>query len=139
MPSSTIGKHVRHAYEHFVQLLKHVKNERWTIDYDARVRNTPMEVDRSQAIQQLEKLQQALVDVRDISLEYPVTLSATIDPKDTIHYPFTSSFGRELWYCCIHAIHHFASIKAICIEAGHVLPEDFGVAPSTLLDRKFGK
>jgi hypothetical protein len=63
-----------------------------------------MEVDRKQAIQQLEQLQQALLKVRDIPLEHPVTVSASIDPGDPVHYPFVSSFGRELWYCCIHAV-----------------------------------
>jgi hypothetical protein len=63
-----------------------------------------MEVDRKQAIQQLEQLQQTLLKVRDIPLEHPVTVSASIDPGDPVHYPFVSSFGRELWYCCIHAV-----------------------------------
>ncbi|CAO3599622.1 unnamed protein product [Absidia cylindrospora] len=138
MPYSTIGKHT-FPYDHFIQLVKHARSEQWTIDFDKRDRNTPMEIDRAQAIQQLKQLQQILLDVRDIPLEYPVTLTASIDPNDPTHYPFVSSFGRELWYCCIHAIHHFASIKAICIEAGHVLPADFGVAPSTLMDRRHGK
>ncbi|KAI8099859.1 uncharacterized protein BX664DRAFT_322272 [Halteromyces radiatus] len=136
MPYSTIGKHVRHSYDHFIQLIKQAKGEHWTIDFDARARNTPMEVDRAQAIQQLKQLQQSLFEIRDIPLEYPVTLSASIDPNDPTHYPFVSSFGRELWYCCIHAIHHFASIKAICIEAGHTLPAEFGVAPSTIQDHR---
>ncbi|KAI8340819.1 hypothetical protein BC941DRAFT_418263 [Chlamydoabsidia padenii] len=136
MPCSTIGKHVRHSYDHFVLLLKQARKDHWTIDFDARGRNTPMEVDRHQAIQQLEQLQQALQDVSDIPLDYPVTLSASIDPDHSTQYPFASSFGRELWYCCIHAIHHFASIKAIGVEMNHVLPDDFGVAPSTLMDRK---
>ncbi|KAI8336112.1 hypothetical protein BC941DRAFT_428339 [Chlamydoabsidia padenii] len=139
MPCSTIGKHVRHSYDHFIQLVKQARNQDWTIDFDARVRHTPMEVDRMQAIQQLKQLERTLYDVRDIPLEYPVTLSASIDPNDPTHYPFASSFGRELWYCVIHAIHHFASIKAICIEVGHELPDDFGVAPSTILDRKYRK
>ncbi|CAO3616385.1 unnamed protein product [Cunninghamella blakesleeana] len=136
MPMSTIGKHVRHSYDHFIQLFKQARNDKWNIDYDARIRNTPMETDRNLAIQELKTLQKALLEMRDIPLEYPVTLSASIDSNDPSHYPFVSSFGRELWYCCIHAIHHFASIKAICIESKIQLPEDFGVAPSTLIDHQ---
>ncbi|ORZ25754.1 hypothetical protein BCR42DRAFT_400849 [Absidia repens] len=135
MPCSTIGKHVRHSYDHFIQLVKHARSENWTIDFDKRDRNTPMEVDRAQAIQQLKQLQQTLLDVRDIPLEYPVTLTASIDPNDPrIILLYLRSEGNSGT-----AIHHFASIKAICIEAGHVLPADFGVAPSTLMDRRHGR
>lgn len=75
-----------------------------------------MEVDRAQAIQQLRHLERTLYDVRDIPLEYPVTLSASIDPNDPTHYPFASSFGRELWYCVIHAV------KPGCCSVGIIGP-----------------
>ncbi|ORX61515.1 hypothetical protein DM01DRAFT_1332113 [Hesseltinella vesiculosa] len=133
MPYSTIGKHVRHAYDHFVLLLKQIGKPHWTIDYDVRQRNTPMEVNRLAAIEQLEELQMRLKEIREIPLETPVTLSASIDAHDPTKYPFSSTFGRELWYCVMHAVHHFASIKAICIEQGLDLPQDFGLAPSTIL------
>jgi hypothetical protein len=32
-------------------------------------------------------------------------------------------------------IHHYASIKAICIEQGIPTPNEFGMAPSTLQDQ----
>ena len=43
-----------------------------------------------------------------------------------------SSLGRELVYAIAHAIHHYAliSIMARLMEAR--LPENFGVAPSTV-------
>ncbi|KAI8067943.1 hypothetical protein BC940DRAFT_319058 [Gongronella butleri] len=135
MPASTIGKHVRHAYDHYILLFKYAGKPNWTVDFDARQRNTPMEVDRNSAIAQLEQLKEQLEQVRDIPLETPVTLSASIDAHDPTKYPFSSTFGRELWYCVMHAVHHFASIKAICIEHGLDLPDDFGLAPSTILHR----
>jgi len=47
-----------------------------------------------------------------------------------------SSVGRELWFCSLHAIHHFSMLRTIAVhELGLDLPEEFGTAPSTLLYR----
>ncbi|WWD21084.1 hypothetical protein CI109_105565 [Kwoniella shandongensis] len=47
-----------------------------------------------------------------------------------------STVGRELWYCSLHAIHHFSMLRTIAVhELGLELPVEFGTAPSTLLYR----
>ncbi|WVW79246.1 hypothetical protein I302_101212 [Kwoniella bestiolae CBS 10118] len=47
-----------------------------------------------------------------------------------------STVGRELWYCSLHAIHHFSMLRTIAVhEHGLELPVEFGTAPSTLLYR----
>ncbi|WWC64121.1 uncharacterized protein I303_106729 [Kwoniella dejecticola CBS 10117] len=47
-----------------------------------------------------------------------------------------STIGRELWYCSLHAIHHFSMLRTIAVhEHGIELPVEFGTAPSTLLYR----
>ncbi|KAL7421233.1 hypothetical protein Q5752_004118 [Cryptotrichosporon argae] len=47
-----------------------------------------------------------------------------------------SSIGRELWFCSLHAIHHFSMLRTIAVhEMGIDLPVEFGTAPSTLLYR----
>ncbi|KJE04739.1 hypothetical protein I311_01545 [Cryptococcus gattii NT-10] len=47
-----------------------------------------------------------------------------------------STVGRELWYCSIHAIHHFSMLRTIAVyELNLDLPVEFGTAPSTLLYR----
>ncbi|WRT68961.1 uncharacterized protein IL334_005943 [Kwoniella shivajii] len=47
-----------------------------------------------------------------------------------------STIGRELWYCSLHAIHHFSMLRTIAVhEHGLELPVEFGTAPSTLLYR----
>lgn len=48
------------------------------------------------------------------------------------HASFHTSLGRELWYCCMHAIHHFALIRVICGEQDINVGRTFGVAPGTL-------
>lgn len=39
-----------------------------------------------------------------IPLQTNLTLLATIDASDDNKYKFDSSFGRELFYSCIHAV-----------------------------------
>jgi hypothetical protein len=49
-----------------------------------------------------------------------------------------TSFSRELAYCLDHCIHYqyFIKIGLISLELGHYLHEEFGIAPSTLMNRK---
>ena len=46
-----------------------------------------------------------------------------------------SNIGRELAYCVGHAIHHYAIIQLISSHLGVEVPEEFGIAPSTLKSR----
>lgn len=152
--NGTIGKHVRHLHDHYRLLLTaYPKNQEeaalWSVDYDARSREVPMETDIDVAVEQLEKTQFLLEDYRDtlcatdpqqqnqqqhdqprFDLLQPVTLQATIDPARA-PVRFQSTFGRELWFCSLHAVHHFAMIKVICGEYGMSLTDGFGLAPST--------
>ncbi|KAG0380501.1 hypothetical protein BGX24_007696 [Mortierella sp. AD032] len=168
----TIGKHVRHLHDHYRLLLATFppaqglsQEHQWSVDYDKRSREVPMESNIDYAIEELERLQFRLerhvvslnldsphkqqngtatttsttaATEHDIPMPYdllqPVTLLATIDPtKGPVC--FQSTFGRELWFCSLHAVHHFAMIKVICAEFGMPLTEGFGVAPSTLKSR----
>ncbi|KAK3835960.1 MAG: hypothetical protein JOS17DRAFT_735616 [Linnemannia elongata] len=166
----TIGKHVRHLHDHYRLLLATFppaqglsQEHQWSVDYDKRSREVPMESDIDYAIEELESLQfrlerhissknldstqkqqngttatTATTSEQDITMPndllQPVTLLATIDPtKGPVS--FQTTFGRELWFCSLHAVHHFAMIKVICAEFGMPLTEGFGVAPSTLKGR----
>jgi len=166
----TIGKHVRHLHDHYRLLLATFppaqglsQEHQWSVDYDKRSREVPMESDIDYAIEELEGIQFRLekhvattnldsshrqqsdtatttttTSDQDPSMPndllQPVTLLATIDPtKGPVS--FQSTFGRELWFCSLHAVHHFAMIKVICAEFGMPLTEGFGVAPSTLKSR----
>ncbi|KAF9580883.1 hypothetical protein BGW38_002292 [Lunasporangiospora selenospora] len=135
------------------------RNE-WCVDYDQRSREVPMETNMDFAITELKRLQEVLETIQrmhqeqsqphasdqgmsiskplasalPVDLHHPLTLQATIDPKcDPV--PFQTTFGRELWFCSLHAVHHFAMIKVICSEHGVALKEGFGLAPSTVKSR----
>ncbi|KAG0266112.1 hypothetical protein DFQ27_000159 [Actinomortierella ambigua] len=141
----TIGKHVRHLADHYRLLLgtyPGCSEKEWRVDYDRRSRDVPMETDINVAIKVLKGLQD-LVHEFDPSnlasnmthrpgLNHPIALMATMDPQYA-PVPCYSTLGRELWFCALHAVHHFAMVKVICGEFGMMdLAAGFGVAPSTL-------
>ncbi|KAF9647508.1 hypothetical protein BDM02DRAFT_3129705 [Thelephora ganbajun] len=133
LPGSTIGKHLRHARDHYTLLLDALESTPpRVVNYDIRLRNTPMESNRvaakealKETLGRLEKLvpNQALVD--EI-----LTLNA-VTPYPQV---FETTFGRELWFCELHAIHHWSMIRVIAGELDvKITDESFGFAPSTLV------
>ncbi|KZW02068.1 hypothetical protein EXIGLDRAFT_829624 [Exidia glandulosa HHB12029] len=142
IPGSTIGKHLRHALDHFTLLLDALdaddnSSERLSLSYDVRKRNTPVETSREAAreayermIARLEALNSNTQHARPgrVTLAQPVALAA--DTPHTVNV--ASSFGRELWFCSLHAVHHWSMIRVICGELNLSTDEDFGFAPSTL-------
>ncbi|KAM6497947.1 hypothetical protein JOM56_005895 [Amanita muscaria] len=131
LPGSTIGKHLRHARDHF-QLLLNVMAmpPPRTLSYDVRVRNTPMETNRNAAkesildtIKQLEEL------MPSANSNDPMTLQA-VTP---FLQEFQTTFGRELWFAALHCVHHWSMVRVIAGELGITLSDDFGFAPSTLI------
>lgn len=131
LPGSTIGKHLRHARDHFHLLLECMQNEPpYTLSYDTRIRNTPMETSRSGAKEALLGTVKQLEEVVPSSkLHEPLTLHA-ITPY---MHEFKSTFGRELWFASLHCVHHWSMVRVIAGEMGITLSEDFGFAPSTLV------
>jgi len=133
LPGSTIGKHLRHARDHYTLLLDALESAPpRVVNYDVRLRNTPMESSKAAAkealtdtLGRLEKLvpNGALVDAR-------LTLNA-VTPHPQV---FETTFGRELWFCELHAIHHWSMIRVIAGELNvKITDESFGFAPSTLV------
>lgn len=46
----------------------------------------------------------------------------------------------QLWFVALHAIHHFSLLRVIATgELGLKVPDNFGVAPSTLAFREYSK
>ncbi|KAJ2958778.1 hypothetical protein NQZ79_g5694 [Umbelopsis isabellina] len=131
MPKSTIGKHIRHMVDHFRILLSNPDLSSNDVNYDLRIRKVAAETDPAAAVELIRDLEARLPTLGDRPFNTPLILTATIDPNLPPEQ-YQSSFGRELWYCCIHAIHHYASIKTICLEHDIQVPDSFGVAPSTL-------
>ncbi|KAG2023814.1 hypothetical protein CC2G_001427 [Coprinopsis cinerea AmutBmut pab1-1] len=115
LPGSTIGKHLRHARDHFALLLDCMaKPPPHVLSYDTRIRNTPMETSRSGAKQALlDTIQQLDAVVPGSKFDQPLKLHA-ITPY---MHEFESTFGREVGLRgCRHRSHkliHF-SIALVC-------------------------
>ncbi|CAG8500450.1 15172_t:CDS:2, partial [Cetraspora pellucida] len=131
VPSSTIGKHVRAST---------IEDEEYN-DYDSvetinesHSWNGPIETSLEIAIKQVLKLQSTIIsDCTSIPLNTIIDLNATVDvDMSNGALSLQSTYGRELWFCCLHAIHHYALIKVICIEQNISCPRDFGLTPSTI-------
>ncbi|KAF9509035.1 hypothetical protein BS47DRAFT_185316 [Hydnum rufescens UP504] len=136
LPGGTIGKHIRHAVEHYNLLLKAVSEGPaggpHVLSYDVRSRNTPMETSSRLARDELENvIKQLQSTLSTVPLEDSITLHA-VTPFPAV---MQTTFGREAWFCALHAIHHWSMIRAIAMEQGITCDSSFGVAPSTLAFR----
>ena len=128
--NNTIGQHVRHIIELFQCLEKGY--EGGVVNYEKRKRDTNIETDRSLAGKLLLEIHGGLSkDNKTLQLE------ASYD--DTSNAPITidTNYFREIAYNLEHTIHHMALIRVGITEISSVqLPEDFGVASSTVKYRK---
>lgn len=124
---STIGQHVRHIIELYQCLLKGY--ESGAVNYDKRDRNKQIETDISTAIIALKKINETLEkENKELEMIYET---------ETMPLRLTSNYFREVYYNLEHCIHHQALIKVGLIEMKiNTIPDQFGVAPSTIQYRK---
>ncbi|OSX67785.1 hypothetical protein POSPLADRAFT_1127479 [Postia placenta MAD-698-R-SB12] len=136
MPGSTIGKHLRHARDHFVLLLDCLSSSSpHVLNYDIRSRNTPMESSRQAARESLlAVIEQLTTVVPEAKLDDSITLQAITPYPQVVQ----TTFGRELWFAGLHAIHHWSMVRVIAGEMGIKLADSFGFAPSTLVHNANG-
>jgi hypothetical protein len=126
----SVGNHYRHVLDHFRNLLEVSPNA--ILDYDHRLRQTPVEIQRSAALAESGRIRgligslNATWDLRPVQISTRV--SATYHEIETVN----STAGREAVFCILHAVHHYALIRVICGFMGKIPPAEFGVAPSTL-------
>jgi hypothetical protein len=97
LPGSTIGKHLRHARDHFELLLDCIAAPPpYVLSYDVRVRNTPVETSLKAAREAIAETKKRLaLAVPRVELGAPLTLNA-VTPYEQV---FASSVGREVWPC----------------------------------------
>ncbi|CAE6425576.1 hypothetical protein ACGC1H_004782 [Rhizoctonia solani] len=139
IPGSTIGKHLRHARDPYILLSKAVldftsksSNGRApaTLTYDVRIHDIPMETSIAAGI---EAFREAIKQLEDISKyapeDLPIVLTADTGPyRQTLN----TTYGRELWFGSLHAIHHWSMIRVIAGELGLKMDANFGIAPATI-------
>ncbi|MGB4771638.1 MAG: DinB family protein [Chitinophagaceae bacterium] len=129
LEGNSIGAHTRHIIELYQELLRGYENG--VVDYDQRKRDQQIQTERNAAINRLIQLIQAP------TLENkPIVVLAPSMQAGEHAQPIGSTYDRELMYHIEHAIHHLALIRVAFQElAIGPLPENFGVAPSTMAHR----
>ena len=117
----TIGQHVRHIIELF-QCLEN-GYEQGLVNYEKRKRDKAIENDPRLACRLLEQILSGLTRP-DKSLLLEVGHGT----------PISTNYYREVAYNLEHTIHHMALIRIGIRDTGNhlVLPEGYGIAPSTL-------
>ena len=128
---STIGGHVRHNLDHFLCLQKGLESGK--IDYDARARDEFLETNPAYAASKMEELIAFNTLLAAVNLDQPLKVKMDSGAGHEEEERWSqSSLRRELQFLISHTIHHYALIATLCTQEGLNLPEDFGVAPSTL-------
>ncbi|KAG8830091.1 hypothetical protein FRC17_005454 [Serendipita sp. 399] len=95
IPGSTIGKHLRHARDHFTLLLDGLSRGRpLRVSYDTRIRDTPMETSRTAASNALKETIERLRSLKVDDIDEELILDA-ITPYTQI---LKTSVGRECLY-----------------------------------------
>ena len=133
LSGSTIGMHVRHILEFYSCFLNNIDSE--GICYDSRKRKLIYEVSVSSTISELKVISQRILKLEN-NLSIELKSNASLD--DVKQFSIKSSIARELLYTLDHSIHHMAIIKIgtqTCFPE-FIIPETFGVAPSTIRFKK---
>lgn len=127
---ATIGQHVRHIIELFQCLEKGY--DAGMVNYEKRKRDYKIETDKQLAVELLKDIYR--------NIEKPnkeITLEAEDYCDDVQVVSIPSNYYRELAYNLEHTIHHMALIRVGVNEVSKVvLPEEFGVAYSTIKYRQ---
>ena len=127
---ATIGAHYRHSLEHFKILLEAVNEAQ--IDYDRRERDANLENERLFALQVTRDFRHAARFLSTLPADKPIEARYKISYAGSGSCSAASTVGREIMYAVSHAIHHYALIGLICGMRKIPVPQDFGVAPSTI-------
>ncbi len=124
--NASIGQHVRHIIELFLQL--DAGYEAGIVNYDQRKRDQRLETDRHFAHATLEQM------VDDIyKPDKPLLLEVYYHEGVSAVEMLATNYRRELAYNLEHAIHHMALIRIGLNEVSKLeVPENFGISGATL-------
>jgi hypothetical protein len=128
--NNTIGQHVRHVIELFQCLESGYPDN--SVNYEKRKRDVMIETDKELALQLLQEIYLQL-DRPDKEL----VLHASYDENTDEPISIPTNYFREIAYNLEHTIHHMALIRVGIKEVSDIaLPDEFGVASSTVKHRK---
>ena len=129
--SGSVGGHVRHCLDHVRALERAI--ETGVVDYDARDRDTQIEIDHTLAWALLLSARRRVAAVPASVLARPVVvrtrLHTGMQPVEVL-----SSLEREVSFVIAHTIHHCATIAVLAGVTPERLPDRFGIAPSTPIE-----
>lgn len=126
LSNATIGQHIRHIIEFYIELNKGY--EAGLVNYDNRKREHIIETCRTTAVDNLHQI---------IAFLPKENKSLAIYADGENLGPVTTNYFRELMYNVEHTVHHMALVRVgILTNTKLVLPNDFGVASSTLKYRE---
>jgi uncharacterized damage-inducible protein DinB len=129
LSNGTIGQHIRHVIEFYTCLLDQCEDR--MVNYDTRKRDLYLENDKFFA----QKTINTIIDsLQQSESNYELTLLCNFAQIEDESFSLPTSLHRELAFCLEHSIHHQALIKIALLEfkLEHVIPEKFGMAPSTI-------
>jgi hypothetical protein len=126
---ATLGQHFRHAIE-FFQCLE-MGSANGQVCYDNRSHDINIETDKQAALEVIYALD-AFIDSVQLAQPLSLEISYAKSGDDSVTLP--TNMAREIVYNIEHLVHHMAlvkiGIKELCPQIA--LPEDFGVAVSTI-------
>jgi hypothetical protein len=128
--NASVGAHYRHCLDHFRSVFDGL--DAAEVNYDNRKRDPRIEAVREVALTHTRELLRASEGLGDWILDYPIharsKVSYVIDESPSA----LSTVAREIMFCVVHAIHHYALIRVMCGMLNAPVPGGFGVAPSTI-------
>ena len=148
---STPGKHFRHVLDHVRILTDAIAD--WQrrsntdtkavlrVDYDSRLANKLPHIESSvtASLREFERTTDRLYRVFEGSQGRLYTQPLRLCATTPFVVEMDSTVGRELWFCGLHAIHHYALARVILVQELELkgIDAQFGVAPSTLVHREW--
>lgn len=129
-----IGGHYRHCLDHFTSLLRGVDTDE--VDYDHRERDARTESQPDFALALTRQMRARLEQLPPGMLDAPMKARCEVSYAHGDSPVTGSTLGREMVYAIAHAIHHYALISVMARLMDVMVPDHFGVAPSTVAHQK---
>ncbi|WP_224484554.1 DinB family protein [Robertkochia aurantiaca] len=132
LSNASIGMHLRHVIEFYQCLIKGIGNG--SVNYDSRSREPELELNPALC---RDRIRQLIGELKATDFSGPLMLSMNLSNGDDNTETVSTTFNRELLYNLEHLVHHEALIRIGIREMtnGFTLPEEFGVAVSTIRNR----
>lgn len=130
--NASIGGHYRHCLDHFRSVFEGLEPDVAEINYDNRKRDPRIETIREVALVHTRELLRASEQLEEWQLERFAWARSRVSYVADDSPSARSTVGREIMFCVVHAIHHYALVSVMCGMMDFPLPEGFGVAPSTV-------